>query len=348
MRQPTLALLGVLATVSLAARVTAQAAPSIEQWEQTLANLRHEVRYKALKAPTDEDRKALGEPERKLREFATALEQRAGLTVEHYVKACEAFSMWYPDVSLRIAEAAKRKWLTKADLLILEVRALALSGEAAAAVDAIARLRAMESSSRTVLEAADALAHLGRKEDALKTLAEQAVVTESAKEPAWERELYGKAVAVMRALWTTDDFSPTGPLRAALTKALDYHVLVTDQGTQIDLASSPIAICRLLGRSPPEAEGVTYWADHVLLVLSVYAAASHHPTAAEQRVLAEWAGNGVAVPGIADVPGCLLSMRGLVAFSDGPATLTALRTVEKFEAMAKTLQPAKPAAPRPR
>ncbi|HEU4420334.1 MAG TPA: tetratricopeptide repeat protein, partial [Planctomycetota bacterium] len=218
----------------------------------------------------------------------------------------------------------------KVDVQIMLLRATALCGDAAATQAAANALRALESSPRTLVEAADALAYAGKTDEALKLLAQRPKHGKFESEEEREAQLYSQSAEAMEAFLKATDFSPGGPLRAALTKALDHHFfLMGAGGRQDDLAGSPVMMTKLLGDSGMAEEPIKDWGNHVLFVLSMRAVPAHEPTPAEQQLVAmmkqqRW-------PTADDIPGRLLALRAAVGEPDQVGALTALRAVEKLD-----------------
>ncbi|HEU4419899.1 MAG TPA: hypothetical protein VFT55_13285, partial [Planctomycetota bacterium] len=218
----------------------------------------------------------------------------------------------------------------KVDVQIMVLRATALAGDAAATLAAANALRSLESSPRTLVEAADALAYAGKTDEALKLLAQRPKRGKFASDEEREAQLYSQSAEAMEAFLTAADFSPGGPLRAALTKALDHHFVVMGAGgKQDDLAGSPLMMTKLLGGSGMPEEPIKDWGNHLLFVLSMRAVPAHKPTPAEQQLVDmmkkdRW-------PTADDIPGRLLALRAAVGEPDHAGTLTALRAVEKLD-----------------
>ncbi|HZN38494.1 MAG TPA: tetratricopeptide repeat protein [Planctomycetota bacterium] len=218
----------------------------------------------------------------------------------------------------------------KVDLQIMVLRATALAGDAAATQAAANALRTLESSPRTLVEAADALAYAGKKDDALKLLAQRPKRGKFESDEEREAQLYSQSAEAMEAFLKATDFSPGSPLRAALTKALDHHFVVMGAGgKQDDLAGSPLMMTKLLGGSSMPEEPIKDWGNHVLFVLSMRALPAHKPTPAEKQLVDmmkkdRW-------PTADDIPGRLLALRAAVGEPDHAGALTALRAVEKLD-----------------
>ena len=213
---------------------------------------------------------------------------------------------------------------------IMRLRATALSGDAAATQAAVTALRAMESSPRTLVDAADALAYVGKKPDALKLLAQRPARAKSESEEQREAQLYSQSAEAMEAFLKATDFSHTGPLRGALSKALDHHYYLFAGGKQSDFASSPRMMSKLLGGSGMPAEPIKDWGNHTLFVLSMRAAPAHKPPPDEQKFIDllkndRW-------PTADDIPARLLALRYQLNDPEAAGVLTGLRAVEKLEA----------------
>lgn len=211
---------------------------------------------------------------------------------------------------------------------LLLLRAHALGNDAAAATALIATMQKDAPGLPTILAAADALAYLGKKPEALKLLAQQPAAADGAA--AGEAGL-AQGAAAMEAFWKATDVSPKGPLRAALTKALDHHFFVLDgaakpQPKQTDVSSSPLMMSRLLAMAPPTPE--KEWGNRVLLVLCIRAVRDHKPTPFETQVAAMT--KDLRTPTEADVPAVVLAMRWDVGDPGAYGALTGLRAFEKL------------------
>ena len=224
----------------------------------------------------------------------------------------------------------------KVAVQIMVLRATALAGDAEATQAAANALRTLESSPRTLVEAADALAYAGKKPEALALLAQRPKRAKPESEEQREAQLYSQSAEAMEAFLKATDHSPGGPLRAALTKALDHHFLTMEGGKQEDFASSPLMMSKLLGSPSMPEEPIKDWGNHVLFVLSMRAVPAYKPSPAEKKLADmlkkdRW-------PTADDIPCRLLELRKAVGEPDEVGALTALRAVEK-------LDPKKPPAP---
>lgn len=217
----------------------------------------------------------------------------------------------------------------KVDVQVMVLRATALCGDAAATQAAANALRSLESSPRTLVEAADALAYVGKKADALKLLAQRPPRGKFESDEEREAQLYSQSAEAMEAFLKATDFSPGGPLRAALTKALDHHFFFMAGGKQNDFANSPLMMTKLLGGTNMPEEPIKDWGNHVLFVLSMRALPAHKPTAAEQQ-FADMMKND-RWPTADDIPARLLALRAAIGEPDAIGALTALRAVEKLD-----------------
>lgn len=218
-------------------------------------------------------------------------------------------------------------------LRILTLRARALLGDAAAVETAAAALRDSESSPRTLVEAADALAYVGRTKAALALLDERPPIAAWHDEDERITQLYAQTAAAMAAFWQAKDVH-AAPFRAALTKALDHHIVVMEagaKGKQTDLANSPALMAQMLATMP--AEAIEDWGNHVLFVLCVRAAPAHEPSPLEQQMAAVQAGK--PQPTLDDVPARLVALRRSVGDPDAAGVLTGLRAAERLVAKAK-------------
>ncbi|MBL8726876.1 MAG: hypothetical protein JNM25_00505 [Planctomycetes bacterium] len=218
-------------------------------------------------------------------------------------------------------------------LRILMLRARALLGDAAAVEKAAAALRDAEPSARTLIEAADALAYVGKTKQALALLAQRPPTGAWHDEDERINQLYAQTGAAMEAFWQAKDPN-AAPFRATLTTALDHHILVMEAGTkgkQTDLASSPPLMAQMLATMP--AEPIKDWGNHVLFVLCVRATPSHKPTPLEQQMAAVYAGK--PQPTLDDVPARLVALRRAVGDPEAAGVLTGLRAAEKLAAQAK-------------
>lgn len=218
-------------------------------------------------------------------------------------------------------------------LRILTLRARALLGDAAAVEKAAQALRSAEASPRTLIEAADALAYVGRTEAALALLAQRPPIGAWHDEQERIDQLYAQTGAAMEAFWRTKDVNAP-PFRAALTKALDHHMLVMEagaKGKQTDLASSPVMMAQMLATMP--AEAIKDWGNHLLFVLCVRAAPAHQPSPLEQQMAAIHAGK--PQPTADDVPARLAALRRGVGHADAAAGLTGRRAAEQLAAKSK-------------
>ena len=275
----------------------------------------------------------LGYCDEALRELDTALKQPEAATtinVQWLRRAGLLMRSERAKDALAVLKAAAPEDDEKVDVQVMVLRATALCGDAAATQAAADALRKLESSPRTLVEAADALAYVGKKDDALKLLAQRPKRGKFESEEEREAQLYSQSAEAMEAFLKATDFSPGGPLRAALTKALDHHfVLAGAGGKRDDFASSPLMMSKLLGGSSMPAEPIKDWGNHVLFVLSMRALPAHKPTPAEKQFADmmkkdRW-------PTAGDIPGRLLALRAAVGEPDAAGALTAQRAVEKLD-----------------
>src|SRR4030095_11351678 len=174
-----------------------------------------------------------------------------------------------------------------------------------------------------------AIASVGRKAAALKLLAQRPKRGKFESEEEREAQKYSQSAEAMDAFLKATDFSPGGPLRAALTKALDHHYRFIAGGKQDDFASSPMMMRKLLAGTNMPEEPIKDWGNHVLFVLSMRALPAHKPTPAEKQFADmmkkdRW-------PTVGDIPGRLLALRAAVGEPDAAGALTALRAVEKLD-----------------
>ncbi|HEX6813944.1 MAG TPA: hypothetical protein VF384_20140 [Planctomycetota bacterium] len=212
------------------------------------------------------------------------------------------------------------------------VRANALAGDATATQAAIKAMRDAEASPSTLIEAADALAYLGKKAEALKLLAERPPKGPFKTEEEREAQLYSQSGAAMEEFLKATDYSHTGPLRAALTKALGHSYGFYDSGKQIDLSSSPVMMSKLLADMPLFDQKIKDWGNHLLFVLSVRAAPAHKPGPDEQKMLGLL--KGQPMPTADDIAARLLALRYNVGEPDAVGVLMGLRAAEKLEVKA--------------
>ncbi|MBM4060800.1 MAG: hypothetical protein FJ265_06860 [Planctomycetes bacterium] len=215
---------------------------------------------------------------------------------------------------------------------ILLLRAHALAGDAAAATALIAELQKEAPGTRTLVEAADALAFLGKKPEALQLLAQRPKAGEWKTEEERIDQLLAASAAAMEAFWKATDFSPKGPLRAALTKALDHHFLVMDpaakpQPKNTEVGAAPVLMARLLASAPASPQ--KDWGNRVLLALCLRAAPGYKPTPFEAKVVEMT--KAMSTPTEADLPGVFLAMRHDVGDPDAAGVLTGLRALEKLD-----------------
>lgn len=235
----------------------------------------------------------------------------------------------------------------------LLLRAHALNGDAAAATALIAELRKDEPGMRSLIDAADALAFLGKKAEALQLLAQRTPLGEWKSEQERKDQLLSQNAAAMEAFWKATDVSAAGPLRAALLAALDHHIVIAGAGkpgeAPVDLASSPPLLADMLATMPSEPD--KDWANDVLFVLCLRAPADPKPNPLAAKM--QPALNRGKPTGAADVPAVLTALRTAVGDPGVPGALTGLRAVEKLEAKpdekpgAKKPEPAKPDPKKP-
>ncbi|HEX5051815.1 MAG TPA: hypothetical protein VFZ65_08595 [Planctomycetota bacterium] len=216
---------------------------------------------------------------------------------------------------------------------ILLLRAHAIGGDAAAAQALIKKMRAADAGPRVLVEAADALAYLGKKTEALQLLAQRP--KRGAFETEEERvdQLLTQGAAAMEVFWKASDWSPKGPLRTALTAALEHRFLVMDttakpKPKETDLTASPALLAQLLGNAPESDEKA--WADRTLLVLAIRSIRDHKSTPLEKQMLALQ--KDQRMPTSADEPAIFLAMRWDVGNPDACGVLTGLRAIEKLDA----------------
>ena len=251
--------------------------------------------------------------------------------------------------ALKLLQAAQVSDEDKVDHLVFLVRAAALANDAAAAQAAIPKLRAADTTPRSLIEAADALAYLGKKADALKLLAQRPPIGKFSNEQERLAQLWSQNGAAMEVFWTASDFSPAGPLRAALTKTLDHHFIVMDGGKQVELNTSPLMMCKLLGDAAKAAnerdENIKDWGNHTLFVLCARAAPAHKPAGMEQNLVTMFTKNNDPIPDTNDIPARLLALRWNVGNTGTAGVLTGLRAIEKLEPKKPAAAPAAPAKP---
>jgi len=216
------------------------------------------------------------------------------------------------------------------DAQILTLRACALAGDAAAAQAAITKLSPGPGNLRLLVEAADVLGFLGKKPEALKLLAQRPPRGDFETEEQRIAQLLLQTAAAQEVIWKANDFSPKGPLRAALTKALGHSYKTVDPSAkppkETDLSGSPVLIAQMLANKPPSPQ--KDWANRVLQVLCVRASADHKPTPLETQV--RDLTKGQRMPTADDVPALFLAMRRDVGDPDACAALSGLRAVEKL------------------
>lgn len=215
---------------------------------------------------------------------------------------------------------------------VLLLRAHAIDGDAAATQALIGKLQKDAPGTRTLIDAADALAFLGKKAEALKLLAQRQKPAAGASEEREEMRL-DQGAATLEAFWKATDYTPKGPLRAALTATLGHRFLVMDPAAkpkpkETEVGSSPLLMARLLAVAP-EAPTKS-WGDRMLQVLCVRAVRDYKASPFEKQV-AEMT-KAMRTPTEADVPGVLLAMRWDVGNPDACGVLTGLRAIEKLEA----------------
>jgi hypothetical protein len=212
---------------------------------------------------------------------------------------------------------------------VLLLRAHALGNDAAAATALITKLQTEAPGLATNLAAADALAYLGKKAEALKLLAQRPATAAGGAET--DDVLLAQGAATMEAFWKATDISPKGPLRAAMTKALDHHFLVVDatakpQPKETDVGSSPLLMSRLLAKAP--ATPAKAWGNRVLLILCIRAVREHKATPFEAQVAAMT--KDMETPVEADVPAIAMAMRWAVGDPEVFGVLTGLRALDKL------------------
>ncbi len=227
------------------------------------------------------------------------------------------------------------------DVQILTLRAYAIAGDAAAAQKAIEAMRAADPGPRFLVEAADALAYLGKKPEALKLLAQRPKRAAFKSEQERIAQQLSSTAEAMEVFWKATDFTAKGPLRAGLTKALDHHILLMDPtakagAKETDLSTSPVLIANMLANMPKFP--IEDWGNRVLQVLSVRAAPDHKPSPLEQKF------GPVIVrgrsPTVVDEPAVLLAMRNEVGNPEACGVLTGVRAAEKLAAPAAAKKPA--------
>lgn len=91
---------------------------------------------------------------------------------------------------------------------ILTLRAHALAGDAGAAQAVIKTMRDADPGPRSLVEAADALAFLGKKADALKLLAQRPPQGKWESEEERIAQILSASAAAMEAFWKATDFTP--------------------------------------------------------------------------------------------------------------------------------------------
>jgi tetratricopeptide (TPR) repeat protein len=278
----------------------------------------------------------LGQGEEALQQFELCLQDadgRSALADAWDLRASLLLGGGKPQDALDLLSPMVSSAADPIPLRILTLRAKALLGDAAAVQKAADALRDAESSPRTLIEAADALAFVGKTKEALALLAQRPAIGKWHDEDERLAQLYAQTGAAMEAFWQAKDVSTT-PFRAALTQALDHHILVMEagaKGKQTDLAGSPVLMAQMLLTMP--AEAIKDWGNHLLFVLCVRAAPSHEPSALEQQMAVVYAGK--PQPGLDDVPARLAALRRDVGDVDAAGGLTGLRAAEKLAAKAK-------------
>lgn len=437
----------LLAFVLFAATpLAAQGVPSLEELEKTVQRLRDQVRFRALKQPTDEEAAALEQGEAELARFVETMTTLDGASERHYLLPIDAFLALYPSHALQLATAGLRRfpdslqllqasaianfhvadqsfvnaarvhalqeaertlrrmtalgcdsWTVHAglaraldgldrceealaeldavaldpdgardgthrplqrvsllmragrpkdalallraaapgdattatiDRLVLGVRACALAGDLVAARAAITSLREADHSTRALVESAAALAHLGENADALQLLATRPALAANA-DAGSDDTRWSRMAAATEALLRADDVSPAGPLRMALTTALDLHCWMGSDETRHDFNTSPIVMAKMLGGMGMPEHPITVQGDHVLFVLCALAAPTHQPSGNERVLLDVFAQDG-PIPDATDVPARLLAIRRNVGDPEIGGALTALRVIDKL------------------
>jgi tetratricopeptide (TPR) repeat protein len=229
--------------------------------------------------------------------------------------------------AVALLTAADAPTETDARILLLRARALAgdLEGVKAASADV-----GKGAEPRKIVDAADALAYLGKKKEALELLALLPARGTAESVEGRARGLVLQCGAAMVVFWKASSFTPKGPLRAALTKALEHQIKAIDSTKmppkEADLSSSPVLIAQMLANMP--AEPAKDWANRVLQVLSVRAIPGHKPGKFEAMVIE--ATKAQRIPGEDDLAAVFLAMRGDVGDPECCGVLTGLRALEKL------------------
>ena len=272
---------------------------------------------------------------------------KEGFVIPWQLRASVLMRAGKPKDAVKLLTTEKIEAADTVDQLVLLVRANALANDAAATQAAITKLRAADTTPRSLIEAADALAYLGKKPDALKLLAQRPPLGKWSSEQERIAQIWSQCGAAMEVFWNATDFSPTGPLRGALTKALDHSFMFMKDGKEANLSSSPLMMCKLLeGAAQNVSEHIKDWGNHTLFVLSARAAPAHKPDASEQFMIDSYAKNNDPIPGVDDIPARLLALRNNVGDPEAGGTLTGLRAIEKLEAKPPAAAPA-PAPTKP-
>lgn len=224
---------------------------------------------------------------------------------------------------------------TAAWLPILTLRATALTKDAAATTQAAMALVARDRSLRAAVHAADALAFVGKHDEALRLLAAR-----PGAGPADDEErTWAKSAQALTAFWAAKDRSSKGPLRLALTKALGHRFEVMD-GKQkppaaVDLSSSPAAMAHLVAQAPTSA--AKDWGNRILLALCLRAMPDHEPTPLEQQVMAT---SAATMPQLDDLPALQAAARFAVGDPEAGGALTGLFAIDLLSDGKPTGKPA--------
>jgi len=284
-----------------------------------------------------------------LRELAIAEKDPAakdGFRMPWQLRASVLMRAGKPKDAIKLLTTETIEAADTVDQLVLLVRANALANDAAATQAAITKLRAADTTPRSLIESADALAYLGKKPDALKLLAQRPPIAKFTNEQERVAQLWSQCGAAMEVFWNATDYSPSGPLRAALTKSLGHSFQLMEAGKQVDLSGSPVLMCKLLEGAAKNAGREKEWGNHLLFVLCARAAPAHKPSAGAEQLAIGIYGKDDPIPGLDDVPARLLAMRANLGDTETAGVLTGLRAIEKLNAKPPAAPaPAKPAAP---
>ncbi len=260
-------------------------------------------------------------------------EGRAAITTAWAMRASMLLRSGKPAEAIAALETEAPKDLGAHVRPILLLRAHALKKDAAKVALAVTALLAVEDSPRMQLEVADALFFIGDKAGAAKALAKLPALGKWTSEEERIGQICTQSGAALAVYWKATDITPKGPLRAAMTKALDHKFVFMDptakpKPKETDLSSSPLAMTNLLkGAMAADEENLKEWANRALLVLCLQALPAYKPTAIETGMLAQVLKNS---PTAADLPAHAIDARWKLGDPDAACSLSGVHAIERL------------------